>query len=104
MNKKERDRLCGIIAGWEWGTSGGTSSEAAAYASVCRTLKDDFNLTDEDLLSHRAYELWRTLGYADAGDDAAYDAIYDLVETRYDDLCTMDTRELLQSVIEAAKE
>lgn len=56
MNKKERNRLCSLIAEWEWNTLPG-SSDSGSVARCGERLQQEFEVTDEELAFYRAWEI-----------------------------------------------
>ncbi|PWJ80578.1 hypothetical protein C7441_112120 [Pseudaminobacter salicylatoxidans] len=78
MNKRERLAAAALAARWEWGSSGGSSSEAAAYGSCARELIKTLGIDDDTTNFARAWEIAKHGGFTD--DDDAFDALTDMIE------------------------
>jgi hypothetical protein len=79
MNRKDREEICRIIAGWEWHQAA-SSSEGAAYARCAETLIRTFKPSDADLNFARMWELIKLLGKED--DDTFCDLLFDLCDEK----------------------
>jgi hypothetical protein len=81
MNKKERAELLNQIAQWEW-QQGGSSSEAAAVTSCIEALCRIFNITSDDLLFDRTWEMGRTVCLRNGEEmtEEWFDALNDVVD------------------------
>ena len=81
MNKKERRAIADLIAYWEWTQGGGTSvSEAMGIAGCAAALRETVQISDDDLLFART---WQIIVHMDAIDDVDIcDALDDLVEAK----------------------
>lgn len=66
MRKSEKAKICQLIVDWEF--SGTGSSDSAAFGSCARSLKEEFGITEEDLVVDRAYKLTQKLGHDQAFD------------------------------------
>ncbi|PZU23947.1 MAG: hypothetical protein DI589_06730 [Shinella sp.] len=81
MNKRERAELINQIAQWEW-KQGGSSSEAAAVTDCIASLCQIFELSDDDLLFDRVWEMGRAvcLRNGEEMSEEWFDALNDLVD------------------------
>ena len=66
MRKSEKAKICQLIVDWEF--SGTGSSDSAAFGICAKNLKEEFGITEEDLIVDRAYKLTQKLGYDQAFD------------------------------------
>lgn len=82
MNKKDVAKLCRLIVDWEF-QDGGTSSEAVGRNSCIRQLRDEFNISNDDLSFYRVLQICEKVG--DDSDDL-FDAVCDLVDDDYEGL------------------
>ena len=81
MNKKDREKIAFIIAEYEW-TQWGGSAASTGSNSVIRTLREEFEITKEELAFPRAFVL---AGYVRVQDnDELFDLLLQKVEESYE--------------------
>ena len=97
MRKSEKEKICALIVNWEFSGSG--SSDSAAYGNCAYQLKNDFGITEEDLVVDRAFRLTQKLCF-----DQAYDGKSLLrgewsgVETDFDDELFENLSDFMETV------
>jgi hypothetical protein len=83
MNKRDRETISSIIAGWEW-IQGGSASEAAGIARCARQLREEFAVTAEELSFPRGWAIAGLLGIRE--DQDALDRLLDEIDADYEAL------------------
>lgn len=87
LNKREKDMLLTLIAESEWNSNITTTSGCAQVNNFVANIKTLFNISDDDLEFHRAWEIWK-LTRLDDTDLEYFDALHDYMGTiSYDEFC-----------------
>lgn len=96
LNKKEKYKICELIAQWEWGSSKSDSISAAMARSDCSaSIREIFNLgnDDDDLIFARAIQIQKIVvaetGNLELDGDRFLWFLCDIFEEDYKAACNM---------------